>query len=80
MNEPRDSAKLDDIASDIVNSLQKNTVTESDLVQLIELCGGLVNLQTISDYARHNNLSYNGVKNYRQVKEIFNVKFVIETI
>lgn len=78
MNEPIGPAKLNDIASEIVNSLQEGTVKEDDLVQIIELCGGLLNLQTISNYARSNGISYNGAKHNRKVRELFNVKFVID--
>lgn len=48
------------------------------LVQLIELSGDYLNLQTIPDFANTNKLSYNGVKKTREIREIFNVKFVIE--
>jgi len=78
MNEPRGPANINDIASDIINSLQKGTVKEDDLVQLIELCGGLLNLQTISDYARSKGISYNGAKHNRETRELFNVKFIID--
>ena len=50
----------------------------NDLVQLIEVAGAFLNLQTISDYAQSNNLSYNGAKNHRNTIEIFNIKFVID--
>lgn len=52
--------------------------TNDDLVQFIESAGKYLNLQTIPDYAKDNNLSYNGVKKYRKIVEIFNVKFVID--
>ena len=52
--------------------------TNEDLIQFIEVAGAFLNLQTISDYSKAKNLSYNGVKNHRQVIEIFNVKFVID--
>lgn len=48
------------------------------MVQLIELCGNYLNLKTIPDYAKENNISYNGVKKYRNVIRIFNIKFVID--
>ena len=48
------------------------------LVQFIEQAGDYLNLQTISDYAKANNMSYNGVKNCRKIVEIFNTKFVID--
>lgn len=52
--------------------------TNSDLVQFIEHCGKYLNLQTIPNYAKENKLSYNGVKKFREVVEIFDVKFVID--
>ena len=52
--------------------------TNSDLVQFIESCGKYLNLQTIPNYAKEHNLSYNGVKKFRKVVQIFNVKFVID--
>lgn len=48
------------------------------LVQIIELAGNYLNLQTISDYAKEFGISYNGVKKTRNIKELFNVKFVID--
>jgi hypothetical protein len=48
------------------------------LIQLIELAGEYLNLQTISKYAKNHNLSYNGVKHNRHIRNIFNVKFVID--
>ena len=48
------------------------------LVQIIEQAGGDLNLQTISDYARKNGMTYNGVKKCREVRTIFNTKFVID--
>lgn len=48
------------------------------LVQFIEQAGGYLNLQTIPDYAKENNMSYNGVKKCRNIVEIFNTKFVID--
>ena len=52
--------------------------TNEDLLQLIEVAGSFLNLQTIPDYAKSKNISYNGVKNHRKIIEIFNVKFVID--
>lgn len=48
-----------------------------DLVQFIESVGKYLGLQTLPNYAKENNLSYNGVKNFRETKTILNVKFVI---
>lgn len=59
-------------------SIHQGKWSNDGLVQLIELAGDYLNLQTIPDYARRNNLSYNGVKKTRLIKPIFNVKFVID--
>ena len=48
------------------------------LVKIIELAGTYLNISTISNYAKENGKSYNGVKNFASTKEIFGVKFVID--
>lgn len=53
-------------------------LTNDDLVQIIEHLGSYLNIQTITDYARENKLSYNGAKKFRPVTKIFNVRFVID--
>lgn len=55
-------------------------VSNDFLLQLIELGGNYLNIATIADYAKKHNMSYNGVKNNREIKEIFNVKFVIDNL
>lgn len=67
---------------DSLNKLGQSIYTgkwsSEGLVQLIELAGNFLNLQTIPQYSKSNNISYNGVKKHRQVKNIFGVKFVID--
>lgn len=70
--------KINDIENEIVESLQNNELSNDNLVQIIELCGTFLNLQTIPKYAKDHNLSYNGAKKCRQVKTILGVKFVID--
>jgi len=48
------------------------------LVQFIESVGKYLGLQTIPNYAKENNLSYNGVKKFREVQEILGVRFVVD--
>jgi hypothetical protein len=55
-----------------------NGVSKEFLIQLFELSGRYLNIKTISDYAKENKMSYNGVKKFRGIKEMFGVKFVIE--
>jgi len=62
----------------VSTKFQNNELDNNSLLQLLELCGNFLNLQTIPNYAKENNINYNGVKNYRGVVELFNVKFVID--
>jgi hypothetical protein len=60
---------------------RKFTAGELDnnsLVELFKATGAYLNLQTISDYARDNNMSYEGVKKCRRIEVIYGVKFVID--
>lgn len=59
-------------------SIQYGKWSNEGLVQLIELVGSFLNLQTIPDYCKSNNITYNGVKKSRNIQRIFNVKFVID--
>jgi hypothetical protein len=52
--------------------------TNDDLVQFIESAGKYLNLQTIPDYAKEHKMSYQGVRDHRTIRTIFNVKFVID--
>jgi len=70
------------LTSTICEHMQKQfesgNLNNNNLVQIIEHIGGLLNLQTISDYAKENSMSYNGVKKFRCIKNIFGCKFVID--
>lgn len=59
-------------------SITEGKWSNDGLVQLIELAGDYLNLQTIPDYAKARKLSYNGVKKTRTIKEIKGVRFVID--
>jgi len=60
------------------DKVQQNELDNKSLVQLIELSGAMLNLETIPNYATRTGMSYNGVKKSREVVELFNVKFVID--
>jgi len=55
-------------------------LSNEDLVQFIESVGKYLGLQTIPVYAKENNLSYNGVKKFREIREILGVKFVVDNL
>ena len=57
---------------------ESGELDNASLVQLIELCGSYLNLQTVADYAKDHGMSYNGVRKCRKVVEIFGVKMVID--
>ena len=59
-------------------SIQSGKWTNAGLVQLIELCGDFLNIKTIPNYAKENQISYNGAKKFRNKVKIFNVNFIIE--
>lgn len=58
--------------------VQAGELNNDDLVQIIELCGGYLNLRTIADYAKDENISYNGAKKFRNPITLFNTKFIID--
>jgi len=60
------------------SKMYEGDFTNDDLVQFIESAGKYLNLQTLPNYAKENNMSYNGVKKFREIREIFGVKFVID--
>lgn len=62
----------------IYSSIVGNNISNEEMIQLIEQLGGYLNLKTIPDYAKENGLSYNGVKNFRTIINLFNIKFVID--
>lgn len=66
------------ICEHIGNRFETGELDNADLVQIIEHLGGYLNLATISQYAGERRMSYNGVKKFRETKELFGVKFVID--
>lgn len=62
----------------VIEKFENNELTNEDMVQLIECAGGYINLMPISEYAKRCNMSYNGVKKFRKIVTLFNVKFVTD--
>ncbi len=56
--------------------MHKGELSPRDLVQLFEQNNLYMNLKTISQYAKDNDISYNGAKKCRNIIELFGVKFV----
>lgn len=56
-----------------------NELSVGDLVQLIILCFDLLNLKTISKFAKENKKTYKGVKDYnKNIVDINGNKFVYD--
>jgi hypothetical protein len=66
------------LAEFLDEKMMSQSFTNNDLVHFIEQVGRYLNLQTLPDYAKTHNMSYNGVKKFRETREIFKVKFVID--
>jgi len=67
--------------SDLISEkVETGQLSNESLVQICELVGAYLNLCSISDYAKANNLSYNGVKKTRKIVTLFNQKFVIDNL
>jgi hypothetical protein len=62
----------------ITKGFEQNILSNKDLIDVIISCGMYLNLKTISDYARQENISYNGAKNFRESVELFGVKFIVD--
>lgn len=69
---------INTIADHLSERIKHGDLSNEELVQLIELIGSYLNLQTIPDYARRTGMSYNGVKKTKNIISIFNIKFVID--
>lgn len=58
--------------------IYKKMPSNDFLVQICELSGKYLNLQTISNCAKINNKSYNGIKKFRKKVKLFGVNFIID--
>ena len=69
---------INKVCEHLSGRIEAGELGNNDIIQIIELCGRYLNLQTLSDYSRANNISYNGAKNFRNKIELFGVKFIID--
>lgn len=60
------------------SSIQSGKWSNEGLVQLLELCSDYLNLTTLAEYARRNNLTYNGAKKRNLTKRILGINFVVD--
>ena len=80
MKNTRNQQHVNKIHEYIYTCLQKDQLNDKDLVQIIELVDNYLNLKTISEYAKEYNLSYNGVKNNRNILTLLGHKFVADNL
>ena len=69
---------IDTVANSVSSGVQKGQLSNNDLVQIIELCGAYLNLKSRSQYAKANNISYNGAKRFRENVLLFGTIFIID--
>ena len=75
MINPVNKRHLDKLEKYVYEKICKD---ELDVVQLFERLNVYVNLKSISQYAKDNKLSYNGVKKHRKIIKLFGCKFVAD--
>ena len=63
INTIQKSEPMNSMTSTIIHIQEEENI--NNLVQIIEQAGKKLNIKTISQYAKDNNMSYNGVKNNR---------------
>ncbi len=71
--------KKEQIVIDRIEQLTfEGELSDDCLVQIIELCGKYLNLETIPNAAKRTGKSYNGIKKTSKIIALFGVKFVKE--
>jgi hypothetical protein len=66
------------ILAKLGESIQSGKWSNNGLVQIIELCAEYLNLLTLSECARLNNITYNGAKKRNLTRKIIGINFVID--
>ena len=66
------------IVDKLFESIHNREIEKPDLVQIFEHIGRVLNAKTISNYARENEMSYNGAKCQKETASIDGVKFIIK--
>ncbi len=80
MENPKIRANTDKLLKFIADKMISNELDNQSLVEVIQLCGQMLNMATIPNYAKQHKMSYEGVKKYRPIQEIFGVRFVIDNL
>ena len=62
----------------IENKYADKEINENSLVEIIQLCGQLLNIKNIPTYCKDNNISYEGARKCRKVLVLFGNKFITD--
>jgi hypothetical protein len=77
-----DKAKIQENTQKLIEfvgrKFEAGELDNDSLVELFKHCGMYLNLRTIPEYAKQMGMSYEGVKKFRKIEEIYGVKFVID--
>jgi hypothetical protein len=76
----KESTLCEKIERNIMYGVQSGLLDNKDLIKIIQTSGVYLNLTTISNYSKQNNISYNGAKNNREVINMFGVKFIVDNL
>lgn len=60
-----------------VSFIMDNDVSDTFLVQIIEVAGGFADIESIQSRAKRTGLSYNGIKKTRKLETILGQRFVV---
>ena len=74
----KSTVHIDKIEECVYKCLQKDELSDEDLVQIIERVNNYLNLKTIQKYSIDNGISYNGSKKNRKIIKLFGCKFIAD--
>lgn len=71
------------IKKHLAERIQKDELNNESIVEIIDLLGSYLNAKTISDYSKHEKITYNGVlqrigTGKLKTFDLFGIKFVID--
>lgn len=72
---------FNELRDKLFSNYEAGAISDEQMVQIIELATSYLNLQTLSNYAKSEKISYNGAKKRnKKIVKIDNVEFVINNV
>ena len=68
---------MNDQVIQMIHAINKDDITETESVFLVQFIASYLDLKTISDTAKHRGKSFNGIKNFNDKVLIGGKKFII---